>query len=243
MRRAILLLAALAAGTSGCSSDNCPNGGTLTVYWQPQRGGFTTAAGQLLGCDAAGVSDLDVSINGQVIASHVPCHGPNADGVQLFGFGDEVVTVQIDAYDASNRHLYQVIIPSQSTVLCADTVVDATLPALTGDLTVGYQFTDSFSCTANTFIWYTLLDVTRNQVVDEVGPSSANPQAIPCGSVITLSALPFGAYTVTRIQEVQFTPPNNYVTFHATCSAQSFDHVTAGETQTVLVPASGGTCF
>lgn len=241
MRRAILLLAALAAGASGCSSNSrCDVGGTLTLYWQPPQGGFTTATGQLLGCDAAGVATVDVTVNG-TSAGTFNCHGPSADGIQLTGFGDETVSIQLDAFDASNRHLYQEVTRA-STALCADTLVDANLTALAGDLTVGYQFTDSFSCTANTFIWYTLLDVAQNQVVDEVGPSSTNPQAIPCGSAITLSALPFGRYTVTRIQEVQLVS-NTYQTFHATCSPQTFDHLAAGETQTVLVPPSYGTCF
>lgn len=241
MRRAILLLAALTAGASGCSSNHCPNGGTLTVYWQPPQGGFT-ANGALLGCDQAGVATVDVYIDNQ-FSGTFSCHGPSADGITLIGFDNQVVAVEIDGYDASRNLLYQGVVTNQPTTFCADTFVDVTAPALTGNLTVQYGFTDSFTCSGGTYIWYTLLDATRNQVIDEVGPSSINPQAIPCGSTISLLDVPFGNYTVTRIQEVQLSG-STYSTAHATCSPQSFGHfVTADVSPTVQVPPSPGTCF
>ncbi|GEJ55618.1 hypothetical protein AMYX_03590 [Anaeromyxobacter diazotrophicus] len=245
MKRAILLFAALSAGVGGCYSrplpETCGVPGTLTLYWQNPQGGFQ-ANGQLFGCDSGGVASVQVSVNGAV-QGVFPCHGPAADGIQLTGYGDERVSVQLDAYDASSHHLYQQV-QTVNTTACADTLVDARLPALAGDLTVGYQFTDSPTCAANTYIWYTLLDATRNEVIDEVGPASLNPKAIPCSSVIALQAVPFGHYTVTRIQEIQYTSATTYVSLHDTCSPQSFDHLLPGETQTVLVPpTAGGTCF
>lgn len=161
MRRAILLLAALTAGASGCSSNNCPNGGTLTIYWQPPQGGFTSATGQLLACDQAGVSDLDISINGQLAVSHQPCHGPSADGVQLTGFTGETVSVQVDAYDVNNRHLFQDV-TSANTAFCQDALLDVNLAALTGDMTVYTTFGPYSTCAQAgvASIYYALYDAT-----------------------------------------------------------------------------------
>ena len=194
MRRAILLLAALAAGTSGCSSDNCPNGGTLTVYWQPPQGGFTTATGQLLGCDAAGVSTVAVSINGGA-ASSFSCHGPNADGVQITGFGDEAVNVQVDAYDASNRHLFQDV-TSTTTAFCANTVLDANLAALTGDMTAYTTFGPYTTCAQAgvASIYYSLYDANG-----AVYSSATIPCTDPSPGFV-IPSVDFGQYRFRFVQ-------------------------------------------
>ena len=136
MRRAILLLATFGLALSGCRS-RCDNGGTLTLFWQNPQGGFTDASGQLLSCDQAGVSTVDVSVNG-TLAGHFPCHGPSSDGITLTGFFDnETVSVQLDAFDASNNLLYQDV-RSTSTASCGNATLDVTLAAVQAPFRISY---------------------------------------------------------------------------------------------------------
>lgn len=241
MRRAILFLAFLAVGASGChSSSRCDVGGTLTLYWQPPQGGFTTATGQLLGCDAAGVATVDVTVNG-TSAGTFNCHGPTADGIQLTGFGDETVSIQLDAFDASNRHLYQEV-TSASTALCADTLVDANLAAVQAAFQVSYALPGGNTCPPSSYLWYSIVDVTGNTQFALVDAQNS-PTAVPCGSQLIFDQALFGQYRLDFIQVV--TPTGNgfqpWGALYEYCSPLTFNHNTANDTLFVptLSPATG----
>ena len=242
MRRVILLLATFGLAQSGCySSARCVSG-DVTLYWHFPSGSTE------LSCSQAGVLNVQVSIDG-VVQGQFPCLSLSSNGVDtvqgvtITNFLEQQHSFQIDAVNGNGTAIWSDAF-SYTPTACTNNRLDRSLTALTGDLTVGYQFTDSFTCTANTFIWYELRDDSNNQVVDFVGRTSADPRAIPCGSIITLPALPFGLYTVTRIEEVLFNSGGNtYSTFHAPCSPQPIDHFQPGETLTVSVPPSNGTCF
>ena len=242
MRRAILLLATFGLALPGCYSRSRCDNGDVTLYWH-----FPSGSSEL-SCNQAGVLNVQVSIDG-VVEGQFPCSSLSADGrttvqgITITNFFEEPHSFLIDALDGNDRAVWSSDSFSYTPTACTNNVLDRNLTAITGDLTVGYQFTDTSSCTSNnSFIWYELRDA-NNQVVDAVGPTSQDPQAIPCASTITLQALPYGQYTVTRIQEVQFPSPSTYVTSHATCSSQPFGHFQPGEVQTVFVPPSTGTCF
>jgi hypothetical protein len=256
MRRAILLLAVVVAGASGCSND-CNSGGTLTIYWQTPQGGFTSATGQLLGCDAAGVATVDVTINGTLVSTS-NCHvSSSADGVQLFGFGDETVNVQVDAYSSSNEHLYQAL-TSTTTAFCANKVLDVTLTAVNADMNVAYSFR-SGGCMApttaspysTTFIWYRLVDGSGKVV--SAADQTQNSTAIPCSDTNRTFVVPSLAlsqsYAIDGIEEVELDANGSFIVWSYNCvqspavlHAQANDTVTAGP---MVAQASGGTqvCF
>jgi hypothetical protein len=256
MRRAILLLAAVVAGASGCSNE-CNYGGTLTIYWQPPQGGFVTSSGDLLGCDDAGVSTVDVTINGSLVDTF-NCHASqNADGIQLTGFGDETVNVQLDAYSSSNEHLYQAV-TSTTTTYCASRVLDVKLSSLKAEMNVAYSFTSgsggcvtpSTNAYSTTFIWYRLVD--SNGTLVSAANSSQNATAIPCSAnrTFTVQDLPLNKYyAVNGIEEVELFADGTYIVWRYNCNqSPSVLHSQAGDTvtaDTMVVQAAGGRyqCF
>lgn len=228
MRRAILLLATFGLALSGCRS-RCDNGGTLTVFWQNPQGGFTTTTGQLLSCDAAGVSTVDVSVNGS-LAGHFPCHGPSSDGITLTGFfNNETVSVQVDAFDASNNLLYQDV-RSTSTAACGNVALDVTLAAVQAPFQISYALPGGIACPPSSFVWLSLVDVTGNVQLDLVD-GSHSPTAIPCSTVLTYDKALFGQYRLDFIQVVQPTgnPLAPFVAAYQFCSPLTFDHQAAND--------------
>jgi len=237
MKRAILILAVAAFfGAAGCG--RCDRE-TLTVNWT-----FRDSSGQPISCDASGTSTIRVFLDGVAAVDRFNridftcAESPN--GIQLFDVPVGVNTVEVDTFDASGG----LIIQNQQTVQvqsCGDTSVVLDLSALRGNIDIDFQFPDiGFTCSnQDTLMWYELLD-WNNQVVDIVGPNNT-PGALPCvAGPILLSQLPFGRYTVSRIQEVDGV---GFASHHATCTPQSFEHLAADETVTVIVPFSTGTCF
>jgi hypothetical protein len=242
MRRAIpIFAAALLASGAGCTTRNCDYG-TLTIDWS-----FPDVSGNDLGCAVAGVSYVTITIDGvpQTDENGDTLIGCSPQFIQYAPFATATQSVLIEGLDANQQVLYSSGQLAVDTNGCGDVSVDVALSGLSGvpgDLTVSYQFTDSDFCTnANTFIWYELLD-ENNQTVDLVDDTHG-PTDIACGQTIFLGGLPFGNYTVSRIQEVEFVGGGAFVTHHATCDAQAVPHFTAGETVTVLVPPSNGNCF
>ncbi|SRR6266568_4506852 len=241
MRRAILLLCTFGLALSGCGS-RCDNGGTLTLFWQTPQGGFTTATGQLLSCDAAGVSTVDVSVNG-TLAGHFPCHGPSSDGVTLTGFFNETVSVQLDAFDASHNLLYQDA-RTTSTAACGNVVLDVTLAAVQAPFQISYALPGGIACPPSSFVWLSLFDVTGNVQFDLVD-ANHSPTALPCGTVLTYDKALFGQYRLDFIQVVQqtFNPSTPFVALYQDCSPLIFAHQAANDVfivPTLLLPT--GTC-
>lgn len=227
MRRALLLLCTLGLALSGCRS-RCDNGGTLTLFWQNPQGGFTDASGQLLSCDQAGVSTLDVSVNGTFLGTF-PCHGPSSDGILLTGFFNQTVTVQLDAFDASNNLLYQDV-RSTSTAACGNVSLDVTLAAVQAPFQISYALPGGIACPPSSFVWLSLVDVTGNVQFDLVDANNS-PTAIPCGTVLTYDKALFGQYRLDFIQVVQSTgvPATPFVSLYQFCSPLNFNHQAAND--------------
>ncbi|HYS79593.1 MAG TPA: hypothetical protein VEM76_02725 [Anaeromyxobacteraceae bacterium] len=228
MRRALLLLCTFGLALSGCRS-RCDNGGTLTLFWQKPQGGFTTATGQLLSCDEAGVSTVDVTVNGS-FAGHFPCHGPSSDGITLTGFFGENVSVLVDAFDASNNLLYEDGPRSTSTASCGNVALDVTLGAVQAPFQISYALPGGIACPANSFVWLSLVDVTGNVQFDLVDQNNT-PTAIPCGTVLTYDKALFGQYRLDFIQVVQPTgiPSTPFVSLYQFCQPLNFNHQAAND--------------
>jgi hypothetical protein len=244
MKRAILLLVTAILGATGCNSRRCDT--AITFLWH-----FPNASGTgELACNQAGVVNVEIiedgSSDGVFACTLTDVNGNAVQGITLTNFAVRNYQFELDGLDASGNIIHRDQFSFTPTG-CVDNQLDRTLPAVTGNLAIDFRFQDiGFTCTnAGTFMWYELLD-RNNQVIDIVGPSNS-PTALPCTSgAIALNQLAFGPYTVSRIQEVEpFNGnfANGFITHHATCTPQSFQHFVDGETVTVVVPASNGNCF
>jgi hypothetical protein len=240
MKRAILILATAFLGATGCHSRRCET--DITFFWHFPNANNTAE----LACSEAGVVNVEIIedgfSDGVFACSLADQNGNPVQGITLTNFAIRNYQFELDGRDASGNLIYQDQF-SFTPAACADNQVDRSLTPLTGNLAIDFQFTDiGFTCSnPNTFIWYELLD-HNSQVVDIVGPNNT-PLALPCSQgPILLNQLPFGPYTVSRIQEVE-PAGGGFISHHATCTPQSFEHLAAGETVTVAVPVSSGTCF
>jgi hypothetical protein len=241
MKRAILLLAAVFLGATGCHSRRCET--DITFFWH-----FPNANGTAdLACSQAGVVNVEIIedgfSDGRFACTLSDRNGNPVQGVTLTNFATRTHQFELDGLDASGNIIFQDQF-SFTPTSCADNQLDRSLTLVTGDLSIDFQFTDmGFTCfNAKTLIWYELLD-RNNQTVDIVGPNNT-PTALPCSNgAIALNQLGFGPYKVSRIQEVEFVTNGGFIVHHATCTPQPFQHLTAGETVTVLVPPSSVTCF
>jgi hypothetical protein len=241
MRPAILILATALLGAAGCHTRRCDT--DITFFWH-----FPNASGTAdLACSQAGVVNVEIIedgfSDGRFACTLSDVNGNAVQGVTLLNFATRAYQFELDGLDASGNIIYQDQL-TFTPVGCADNQVDRSLTPLTGNLAIDFQFTDiGFTCTnTNTLIWYELLD-RNGQVVDIVGPNNT-PAALPCANgAIQLNQLPFGAYTVSRIQEVEPAAGGGFITDHATCTPQPFQHLAPNDTVTVVVPVSTGTCF
>ena len=246
MKRAILILATALLGAAGCHTRQCQT--DITFFWHfPDPSG-----GAELSCSQAGVVNVEIVedgfSDGSFACTLADQTGAAVQGITLTNFAVRNYQFELRGLDASGNIVAQDTF-SFTPNDCADNQLDRDLTALTGNVSIDFQFTDiGFTCTnSNTFMWYELLD-RNSQVVDVVGPNNT-PAALPCTSgPIVLNSLALGPYTVSRIQEVEpvggdLTFSQGFIVHHATCTPQSFQHLAANDTTTVLVPASIGTCF
>jgi hypothetical protein len=241
MRRAVLMLATFGLALAGCSSHHC-DGGTLTVYWDGQNGsGFVSTGGVLQGCDAAGVATLDISINGAVVASQAPCHGPNADGITLTNFGNETVAVQLDAYDSQGNLLYQDV-SNVDTAYCRDTVFDAPLSAVAAPMNLEYLLPVS-QCPPGAYVWLSLVDTTDQKQLDLVDQGNT-PTAIACGNpdpIVYSNAL-YANYRLDWIQVVQWDGGSGYTSLYEYCTPTYFTHSAPNDTLSVTLQTATTGC-
>jgi len=110
---------------------------------------------------------------------------------------------------------------------CGDTVVTARPGE--GLLRLEYAFDPVNTC-AGDFLWYSLLDVTANQLISEISTAStpANQSRFACGGFLEFP-VPLGTYRLDWMQAVVFDGGlGRYVAVDQVCSPpQTFD-VTAG---------------
>jgi hypothetical protein len=256
MKRAILLLATALLGVAGCTSRTCTNELALNVFWPS----FTDGAGNTFACTdpRSGVASIQVFIDGAAqLNPEVPCvpFAGRPQGITLLDFAPGTYQVELQAYDSNGNLLYddQAAVPVRAT--CGGTDFNAQMTAVGADMTVAVNLPRAGQCATpssqsafqNTFLWYELRDQSGN--VFATSSPTADPQQIPCTSshAIVFPSAPFGRYTLTKIQEVEFDFNGSVVVWSFNCVSTAFQHAAANDGVTVTLAAqpTGGTttCF
>lgn len=209
MRRAIPILAAVLLGSgAGCATRYCDTG-TLTIYWT-----FTDAAGDTRGCAGSGVSTVRVTIDGVVY--DLACQQDGVEGITFTDIITSTYPVQVEGLDANLQQLY-LYQDNVGTNGCADATVRAGLSAVQGTLQINYAI-NAGACPEGSFIWYSLFDVTGNQLY-----SAVDTFTIACDNsapVLPFSKVPFGQYQLDFIQTV--VPPGQAI--DGNCNRLTIDH-------------------
>jgi len=222
MNRALVLLP-MAAIASGCYVSPACDPPTLAVVWSPARSasaGFTLpglAAGTTLSCGDAGVSSVELSVSGQVIAcpggfgygcigTDWPC-GIGAVEIDIAGGG--TYPVSVSAFDSAGNLKYAVD-TSASASACSANAISVQPAGRPGTLSLSYTL-DGANCAPNpgnigtyqgTFMWYTLDDSVGRYDPPVGGPNRSfscggtNPIPLAGGAVV-----PAGVYYL-RMEEV-----------------------------------------
>jgi hypothetical protein len=232
MKRGILVLVA----TAGLSALGCrpPCNPTTNVYWSFTAPGLTTP----LTCAQAGIDTVSVWADGDFLGD-LPCSGPHADGIQLIGYGDGNVHVQLEAWAGSavtgtKRYTFD----GSPFASGCDSSVDAVADALPGRLDLGYLLgVPSQTCLASSYVSYQLR-----------GPAGENYDLTPtatrlaCGDTPAYPTLPAGAYTLSKF-EVGVAGPGTWTPDYNACAATTFVHAGDDVLTTTLAPAAGVSCW
>jgi len=231
MKRAIVFLATAVIAT-GCHT--CPPTDAV-VFWT-----FVDASGnQFVGCPGSGVSFVRVFLNGEAQTDEFGNTDFSctvfSDGAVLPNFRGGTYALQLEGYDANSQLLY---LDQRNVTLanCGETVVDASLAAVQGSLTLDLAgFTQ---CPLDSFVWYSLVDVTNNQIYSVVDGLDT-PTAIPCTGSVLFDKVPFGQYQFDFVQVVRRTgdPVTPYLAAFQNCTPQAFNHLGDDAVTATLVPA------
>ncbi|HSM92301.1 MAG TPA: hypothetical protein VLT47_05385 [Anaeromyxobacteraceae bacterium] len=200
MKRIALLLAAVAGlGTgAGCtvSTGSACDPQSLTIDWR-----FIDANGNSgLGCGAAGVSDLDVYIDGARVVTAAPCDPAMA--LQIVSPPNGVHRVVLEGYDSLGNFINRdwADLPIAT---CGDTYWQAS----PGSGWLEFQPT---GCSANNGnLLYSLRDVTRSptgEVIDQIDStlSLSTIATYTCqGGIYYTAAMPYGDYELVDLEEVK----------------------------------------
>jgi hypothetical protein len=227
MKRIALLLAGAVLGT-GCIVDSSPCERTLTVDWL-----FVDAIGNAnLTCTEAGVNNVDVWIDGVLVASAVPCtnYGQNFPGYD--SASHEVVVEGFLNNTIINRDWYT--LPSQ----CGGDVFHAS----PGEGTLKIQ--PALCEVGTTYLSYHLSDVTFGSpgtLISSVLPTDVS-KPYTCSGGISFP-VPYGNYDLLQIEETNLSGSTVYA---AKCSPTAVDVPTWGVHTTnvslsVVPPASACT--
>jgi hypothetical protein len=224
MTRALLLLS-LAAASAGCYGHPC-YGPTLTVYWtpgQPQAGfvvdGLTPQNGfpnPQLGCVAAGVDAVDVTIGGAIQPCNLPGYcgsGPNSarwrcsiDGLSVPLDTSGTYDVIVDGYDAagnakfSNSEVAGALSNQGDAVpvaSCGDTVLGAFPRGLDGS--IGLDWNPLACITPSAAMQFQVDPIATNQrpfPSVKVGPGSTTYLCTGTSTIPVASTAPAGVYSV-----------------------------------------------
>jgi hypothetical protein len=240
MRRAIpILAAALLASGAGCVTRHCDSG-SLTIDWS-----FPDATGNDLGCDAAGVSYITITIDGvpQTDENGNELIGCYSQYIQYAPFTSATRSVLIEGLDANQRQLYVFQDDGVATNGCGDVALSASLTLVTADLDVTYSIASGGSevgCAtptaaspyATTFIWYRIRDLDGNVV--SAADDTVNSSAIPCSdtnSAFTVPDLALGTYTIDGVEEVQLNADRTFDVVSYNCNPTApFQHDAPGDT-------------
>lgn len=216
MKRLALLLATTFLGT-GCivRDDDCDGGGTLTVEWPQFRlaDGSSTAR-----CDVAGVTYIDVYLNGQPVPTSFNCVDGGAVITQVES-GSYLLTVE--GVDANGRILLRDEV-QVATDRCGDRLIQV-FPS-EGYLELSYSFANGGTCITPgpSYLWFSVFDAAAGAPTVQIDEGSplGDQLLYACGDQRGIVfALPSGAYDLDWIEERQY--PGFLVT-GANCSRASF---------------------
>jgi hypothetical protein len=255
MKRAVLLLAALAS-SAGCHLRNRCDAGDVTLYWDPTHaGGFVGSDGVARTCQQAGVASVAVYADGNLEGTFA-CTGalpqdPTDDGIVLTAFFPGAHDFDLRGLDGNGNELY--IAQQRLTVYdCQSTTYDVQLSQDAGDVAIGYTLPGGRCTTPSggsahptTYMELQLRDASNGLYFSSL--TTGNQLLFPCGSAITLSAVPFGTYTLAGIQEVEYLQSGNFIVYNYNCTSGPFSHRASGDGANVLLQAqaAGGqvSCF
>lgn len=228
MKRIALLLAAVGLG-SGCVVDTCENQ-SLTIDWR-----FIDANGTTnLLCGEAGVTEVDVYIDGTQVVFGAPC-GP-AMALDLF-----------DTYTGTRRVVIEGYGGAGGTTFLSRDWIDLNIASCGNTYWQsnpgrGYLEFQPTGCSVNDGnLLYSLRDVTLTPggyVFDQIDSTSgAAIQTYTCtGGIFYLAPIPYGEYSLVGLEEV---PANLSTTYSSHCAAVAarvdFDSPTFFSPDTTIV--------
>lgn len=210
MKRIAILLAGAVLGT-GCIIDTTddPCVRTLSVDWL-----FVDAVGNPnLNCTDAGVNNVDVWIDGALVATAVPC---TSYGASFTGYDSGSHDVVVEGY-------FDNTIINRDWYTLPPTCSDAVFQASPGEGTLDIQPT---ACeVGTTYLAYRITDVTPGrpvELVDQIRPTETPPDTCDLGIRFLV---PYGYYDLDQIQEVS---SSGLTTYAAKCSPTAVDVLTYG---------------
>lgn len=261
--------AALLAGCYGAPPPPVPCAfPALNVYWTPGpavQNGFTVpglaAAGlpPFLGCAAAGVDGVQVTIGGQLVLCPVGsghCVDGNTWRCSTGGVGFDLPAggsygVRIDAYGGAD--LRYTSSASVSASGCGDTFYEASPQGVAGPLDLSYAFGDGGNlCASPSSLWFLVRRGSASgpeyDYVDERTPLGsqvactdvARDRFISVLDPVAGANVPAGVYTRTRMEEVSLQGAA-WVPQRADCSTYTVVHAGPDVIPASLV-ASGALC-
>jgi hypothetical protein len=224
MKRLAVVLAASLLGTGCIVSDDC-NTRTVSIGWPT----FLLADGtQTASCGAAGVSSVDVFMDGQSVGNFACTEG----GVSVTSVPDGTHVFTVEGLDASSFIILRDEITLGAT--CGEQVVSVR-PA-EGTVELAYSFTPLNQCAADpSYLWFSIFDQVAGSVtvrIDE-NSSTADKTRYTCPDPIVF-AMPAGTFTLQSIEERVLTAPGVYTVTGANCADGSFT-VTGADVSTVDV--------
>jgi hypothetical protein len=200
MKRLAFALAAAVLGTAcGPSTPPC-NAGSISVSWSGFYGPTAAAGDQNKACGPAGVSYVDLWLDGGYVARW-PC-GDYAAGISAVALGTHDLVTEGIAPDGST-----IVYRDERSVAvsaCGNFAVGVSPAA--GSVDLHYAFQSGTTCaSASSYMWFTLYD-TVAQAVDpatiDASSSLSAKQSFACGPTDPVVTLPTGRYQLTSIQEM-----------------------------------------
>ncbi len=193
MKRLALAIAATVLG-SGCivTSDHCDR--TITTDWAFTYWSDAGAGAWVMnaGCASAGVSTVDVWMNGQFV-DNLPCL---SGGITITGVPRGTHTIDVEGLASNGAILYR-----DSFSVSADSCGDHSVPASPAEGFMNVDYTAAGGCTSSPcFLWLSVHDDIANQLAVAYSASGgATTFQYPNDVVLRLAA---GTYSLDWMQLV-----------------------------------------
>jgi hypothetical protein len=185
---ALVLAAVLGSGCIFVDDDDCF--GTVTLEWDFQRSDGTVPGGTVSQiCAAAGVTDVDVYMDGTFVQSFFCTEG----GATIIDVRSGTYLFTVEGIDASGniRYRHHFDVDARS---CGDLFLAPRLAA--GVVNLDYSLPGSVCATTGTFMHYDIRDEITGQLV----PNQVSLTPATCPDDI-IRALPAGFYTLEWMEE------------------------------------------